>query len=569
MTPAHAVRIVARGCLAGTACELLLTGLVLLLWRALHGEEVAEVWLQPAPTALLFALVAGLVAGGAWGVAEAVAGRVAGARRAIAAGAAAGLLVALVAPFAGDYALALRDTGAPADAAAAVVDALSSDLLAPLLLFASGALCLHVPLLAVRRGGEALGREVLAMSAGLVAWLVALTFVGGPFDAQNLSLYLALLLPRVVLFPLALRGADRLTALVSRKVRGEVVDAPRTHGARAQARTPDAVERHRARLLDARGRSHLEAARRADAVADLSEAHALWPTTDRALTLARAHAVALQTDAALGALEDAAALSEGRPAAFDGADVVWEPLRGHVRFDALVALVPARPVAGRRWRGAGLLAACWAATLAAGAVAPAALTPGETAEVTRLRVRAAVLGGDAWLDLARRLEAQAGAGEHGAWVPGALVRGGLEHPTPRDAGEAVADAYVRAAEAGSPEAMLAASSALGAYPHRQDEAAAWARRAAESGDPTGMWRWGTILRGGWFGLAPDDDAGCGWWARAAERGQADAMADLARWHARQDDVEGATRWFERAVRAGHDSAADERAALLGIAMEEP
>lgn len=556
----HPVRVAARGVLAGLATELLLTAALVGLWRALHGE-----WGPPA--IFLFALGAGLAGGLGWGVAETVAGRLRWAWAGVLAGVLAGAPIAALAPLAGDYVLRLRATGSSLEALEGTLDLLDGEAAGPLATILVCALCLHVPLLVVRRRGPDLVLEALAMSLGLVAWVVsaaalrdgALSRVDDPWSAHA-SIYAVVLLPRAVVLPLLLRAADRACAYVGGRARGADAEPRAPVATSARRRPPTPVERHRARWHDDRAQEHAQAARLTEAAAERARAQALWPTVERALALADAHARALAVEPAIAALEQAAALAGRRPPAFDPTDACWEPLRGHARFEALtVAPSGAAPRALGPTARMGLVA--YVVTLTLLAAAPAALWPDEPAEVTRGRVRALLGGGPgAWREVGEALEIGAVGGFAGSeWTPGRFVTLGATKPEP--APERVLEVYLRAGEGGDAEGMLRASDALACYPERRAEAADWCRRAAEAGHPRGMWRWGTMLRGGWFGLMPDDAAGRAWWVRAAEAGHPEAQVDLARWHARRGDLTQADAWYARAAASGHETAEEEREAL--------
>lgn len=557
--PPHDARVLARGVLAGAATEVLLGAALLLLWRALYGR------VPPAAAALLlFSLGAGLTAGLAWGIAEVAARRVARPWLGATLGLLVGAALAAGAPLAGDYVLQLQKTGSSMKALDALLASLRP---APSpWLFLSGAVCLYGPLLAVRRLGEGFTREALAMSLGLLAWGLALeaaAFAGADVSVGplNLSLLLVLLLGRALVVPLALRGADRLCVALGRRARGEVA-GPRRQAPTVAARTPGAIERTRARSHDERASAHQAEGLFAEAATARAAAFDLWPTPERAVWLARAHASALAVEPALAALEDAAALAGARATSFDPAEPSWEPLRGHARFEALAS---SRQAASRRAPGPGarLLLTIYVTTLALASAAPVVLAPTESAELTRLRLRAWLTGdGAAWWSLGQQLAAGAPVSRPRpslGWTPGLLVR--LKTTFPSPAPELALGAFLRSAEAGHAPGMVRVAEALSCYPDRQVQAAGWCRRAAERGDPEGMWRWSRMVRGGWFGMASDQVSGGEWLQRAADAGCAEAQVDLGRVLARRGEREAARAWFERASAAGHGTAEDELEAL--------
>ncbi|MCO5168849.1 MAG: hypothetical protein M9894_21125 [Planctomycetes bacterium] len=506
----HDVLLLGRGVLAGAMTEALL-GLGLLgLGRALDGD-----WAH-VPGVLLAALAAGLAGGFAWGAAEAAARR---ARRTVLlVGLAVGAPLALTVPLASEYTLHLRAASDSLTALEALRTHLPSG---PALVWVvSAALCLHLPLLTARRRGPDIAREALAMSVGLVVWLGAVVLAGGG-GGLNASLLLAALVPRVVVFPLALRAADALCTRAARLAHGEPARA------RVPARrAPTPLERHRARWHEERGRALLARGEASGAVSDLARSHALWPDAERALLLAEAHARAGAVAPAVDALVEAADLAGGRPRGWDPADPVWSPVRGHAAVEALAA----RPASGARRAGrspaARLALVAWALTLTTASAAPSLVAPDEPASATRLRLLAWLTGDAArWRALAEALE-EAPEGAPTGWLPLDLASvGPRREPGP----ERVLRAYLRAAEAGDAGSMLRAADRLACYPGRAPDAVRWLRRAAEAGEPTAMWRLGTILRDGSHGAARDVEEGRRWWARAAAAGVAEARAELTRW----------------------------------------
>lgn len=549
------MRVLARGVLAGAATEVALSGALLLLWRAFYGH-----WLQVTAPLLVFSLGAGLAAGLAWGAAEAAARRVARPWLGAALGLLVGAVLATVAPLAGDYFLHLVDTASSLKALLRLLDSL--DPVPSPWLFLSGAVCLYGPALVVRRLGGSFTHEALVMSLGLLAWGLALGVAAAlgarvGFGPLNLSLLLVLLLGRALVFPLGLRAADRLCLAFARRARGDEVE-PRRRGPTVAPRTPSAAERAKARWHDDRA----SALQGAEAATERALAFALWPTPERALSLARAHAVRFATEPALAALEDAAALAGARATTFDPDDPAWEALHGHVRFEALASsqLVHRRAFGP----GARLLLGAYATTVALAAAAPAIFARSESAELTRLRVAAWATGdGAAWLSLGEDLAAGSPTLRRGfgalEWTPGLLVRCRADFPAPDP--DLALGAFLRAAEAGHPTGMVRAAAGLACYPDRQVEAARWCRRSAEAGDPEGMWRWARMVRGGWFGMATDPVSGREWLERAASAGCAEAQVDLARLLARGGERQSARTWFERAIEAGHGTADDELAAF--------
>ncbi|MBX3469898.1 MAG: hypothetical protein KF878_23735 [Planctomycetes bacterium] len=291
----HDVHLLGRGLAAGVATEILLGLGLVALARALQGA-----WTDPTG-AVLSALAAGLAGGLAWGVTEVAARR---ARRApLLVGLVVGAPLALTVPLASAYALHLRAEGH----SLAALQGLWDDLPAArdALWLVSAALCLHLPLLAVRRRGpRGVGREVWAMSLGLLVWLGAAAVAGAAGGRLHLSLLLLPVVARPFAFPLALRAGDALCALVARLARGDAPDAragaaaARAHAARA----PPRPLARGARARPPRGGSGRRRGRRR------RRAHGLWPEAERALLLAEARPAPARFAPAVEAL-----LAAGRP----------------------------------------------------------------------------------------------------------------------------------------------------------------------------------------------------------------------------------------------------------------
>lgn len=509
----HDVHLLGRGLAAGVATEILLGLGLVALARALQGA-----WTDPTG-AVLSALAAGLAGGLAWGVTEVAARR---ARRApLLVGLVVGAPLALTVPLASAYALHLRAEGH----SLAALQGLGDDLPAArdALWLVSAALCLHLPLLAVRRRGpRGVGREVWAMSLGLIVWLGAAAVAGAAGGRLHLSLLLLPVVARPFAFPLALRAGDALCALVARLARGDAPDAR----AGASRRAPTPLERHRARWHEERGRALLAAGRAADAAAELGRAHGLWPEAERALLLAEARARAGAVAPAVEALLAAADLAGGRPRGWDPSASVWAVVRGHAAVEALAVCAASRLGRGAPSPGARLALAAWALTVTAGVAAPALVAPDEPAAVTRLRALAWVTGDAArWRAVAEALE-DGVVDVPAAWPALDLLHAG---PAREPAPEGVLFAYLRAAEGGDVGAMLQAADRLACYPGRGAEALGWIRRAAEAGEPRAMTRLGAILCRGWPGVARDEAEGRRWWTRAAAAGVAEARVELTRW----------------------------------------
>jgi hypothetical protein len=77
---------------------------------------------------------------------------------------------------------------------------------------------------------------------------------------------------------------------------------------------------------------------------------------------------------------------------------------------------------------------------------------------------------------------------------------------------------------------------------------------AKAGDPRAMERLGTMYFRGEQGLPLDDAAAHDWWLKAAEKGNRDAMGNVAVSFRQRGDYERAARWFARQSNGEHDEA---------------
>ncbi|CCH28075.1 sel1 repeat family protein [Actinosynnema sp. NPDC047251] len=91
----------------------------------------------------------------------------------------------------------------------------------------------------------------------------------------------------------------------------------------------------------------------------------------------------------------------------------------------------------------------------------------------------------------------------------------------------------------------------------QDEVGGWLSRAAAAGHVRGVAEFGSFLWHVW----KDEDAALPWLQRAADAGQADAMAVLGDVYDFLGDIALAKRWYQAAADLGDPHAQDNLAAL--------
>ena len=163
------------------------------------------------------------------------------------------------------------------------------------------------------------------------------------------------------------------------------------------------------------------------------------------------------------------------------------------------------------------------------------------------------------------------AGQRG--MPAAWNRMGIVYTDkrkPRDANRAI-DAFRKAGEAGDLNGMTNASALLRSLNRRgdQEEALAWARRAAERGSATGA-----RMVGRHYWDQKDFRAARPWFQRAAEAGDTSAWHELGHFHlvgsagVRQDTAR-AISYYERAALGGYQHSAMQLARLYALGREVP
>lgn len=519
--------LLARGVLALTATEVVVTALVVGAAGWLAGA-----WPAAAPP-LVWALGAGAAAGLVWAAAEALARRGAWG---LALGVVALGLLAPACAQAGDYA-ALRLESDTSLAALRALLARGAPDASEALATAAAAVCLVGPLLTARAFGTGLAAQVGAALAGAAVWIVAVAHAPMTLDATHVTPYLLLVVPRAVLLPALLALADRLG-----RSRPEVVDLPPAE------RATDPAAAHRVAWL---ARAADEALARGDggrAAALAAEAHVLRPDRPRALAAARACVAAGRI------LDGAAYLRGARLAVGDPAlaDPGLAPLRAEPALWA-----DAAPLA-RGGRGVVLVVALLAAAALGAAVAPAVLAPDVPAEVARRQVLAWAAGEPfGWLDLAWTLERGYDADGWRAWSMrrvAAARRGRVDVRWQRWAVRERALALWRATRAGYPGARA------GFLSLARDRCPEALEAAARDGDPEAGLLWARALRAGVRDLRgkrqPDVPAARAWYRRAAEA-DPEAARELGQWLIRTssgpgyaaDRAEGAA-WLRRAADAG-------------------